>query len=141
MKLLIDATSTQDQFAFRGIGTCTRELVVNLVEQSVNTGSGDTFFLLLFDTTSTLDQYIHRYADRVKRVSVGSPRISGKLDFLWWKRQYQPAIRTVVENERPDVYFCPYVMRGFPTRGIPSVVMIYDFALPIVGKYSMRRGT
>jgi glycosyltransferase involved in cell wall biosynthesis len=137
MKILIDATTTQDQYATRGIGRVTRELVTALVERSARLRNDDQYHLLLFNAPTTLNPLVQRYPSRVRTVNIGKVRLAGKFDFIWWRLQFAPAIRRELKTEKPDLYLCPNSLRGFPVRGIPVVSIVYDFAFIRLGRYSL----
>lgn len=136
MKILIDATTTQDQFANRGVGRYTHEVLTRMIDLSVRLGRDDTFYLLTFNSPTTFEKTITKYRSRVNTINIGKLRLSDKLNSLWWHRQYLPAIKDVIRDESPDLYFCPYFWRGFPCRLLPTMVMIHDLAFPILGRYS-----
>ncbi len=136
MKLLIDVTSTQDQFANRGIGRYTHEIVAHMIAQSRRLHRDDTYFLITFNSPTTLEPVIQKYRDVIRTVNIGKLRLSDKFNAVWWSRQYLPAIKQVLAEQKIDVYFCPYFWRGFPAKLLPSVVMIHDLSLPILKKYS-----
>lgn len=136
MKILIDATTTQDQFANRGVGRYTHEVLTRMIDLSARLGKDDTFHLLTFNSPTTFEETITKYRDRINTVNIGKIRPSDKLNRLWWHRQYLPAIKNIIRDESPDIYFCPYFWRGFPYKLLPTIVMIHDLALPILGRYS-----
>lgn len=129
MKILIDATTTQDQYASRGIGKVTRELVTALVERSARNGSDDRYHLLLFNAPTTLNFLVQKYPLLVRTINIGTLRLSGKFDSLWWLLQYAPAIRRELKQNAIDLFFTTNVLRGFPNKGVPSVGVVHDFAL------------
>ena len=57
MKILVDATTTQNQFATRGIGITTRKQLENMVQQSVDSDRNDLYLLMLFNAPSTLGEF------------------------------------------------------------------------------------
>lgn len=136
MKILIDATTTQDQYATRGIGRSTRELVKALVERSAKRNSNDQYHLLLFNAPTTLNELVQKYPSIVRTVNIGKLRLSGKFDPVWWMLQYAPAIRRELKTENPDIYLCPNCLRGFPGKGVPVVCIVYDFAFHRMGRFS-----
>lgn len=137
MKIIIDATSTQDQSMNRGPGRYTEEVVKNMVKQSLKEGRNDTFYLLLFNSPTTLQPIITECCDNVRSINIGKKRLSDKFNDVWWMFQFKPAIRKLLKEEEPDLYFCPYFWRNFPTKKIPTVVMIHDLTFPLQNKYSM----
>ena len=137
MKILIDATTTQDQYASRGIGRVTKELVTALVERSAKMNTEDQYRLLLFNAPTSLNDLVQKFPSRVRTVNIGRLRLSGKLNSLWWQWQYAPAIRREMKTEKPDIYLCPNILRGFPSRKIPVVGMVHDFAFHRVGRFSL----
>ncbi|MBN2100742.1 glycosyltransferase family 4 protein [Candidatus Dojkabacteria bacterium] len=136
MKIVIDATTTQDQFANRGPGRYTQEVVSNMVKQSHDNSRDDIYYLLTFNSPTTIESTIRDYPDIIRTINIGPCRASDKLNFVWWLRQYRPAIDALLREEIPDVYFCPYFWRGFPLRKTKTVVMIHDLAFPILNRYS-----
>ncbi len=140
MKILIDATSTQDQFANRGIGRYTKEVVSRMIKQSVESDRDDIFYLLTFNAPTTLEQVINENSRRVRTVNIGKLRLSDKFNLLWWKTQYLPAVKKLVEEEQPDIYFTPYFWRHAPYDLLPTFVAIHDLAFPVLGKYSTAPG-
>ncbi|MDD3662211.1 MAG: glycosyltransferase family 1 protein [Candidatus Dojkabacteria bacterium] len=136
MKILIDVTTTQDQFASRGIGRFTKEIVSRMVAQSAAEKRDDTYLLLAFNAPTTLNGLVKEYPDMIRTLNMGKPRLSGKFNLLWWMLLYSPSIRRIIRREKPDVYFCPYLHRGFPSGRIPAIVMVYDFAPQVIGRYS-----
>lgn len=136
MKVLIDATSTQDQFASRGPGRYTYEVISRMMKQSTDLGRDDTYYLLLFNSPTTLNDSIADNSKIVKTVNIGKVRASDKFNDIWWLTQIRPAIRRTVKEESPDVYFCPHFWRNFPFKLLPTVVMVHDFAFPVLNRYS-----
>lgn len=136
MKILIDATSTQDQFCTRGIGRYTSELVTHMVAYSRRLKRDDSYYLLTFNSPTTLQDTIQKNHDLIHTLNIGKLRASDKLNILWWRTQYLPQIKKAIRDFSPDLYFAPYFWRGFPLGKLPVVVMIHDLALPILGKYS-----
>jgi glycosyltransferase involved in cell wall biosynthesis len=136
MKILIDATTTQDQFASRGIGVTTKEVISTLLAQSKQNKRKDHYYLLLFKSPTTLDKTISAHSEFVTTVDLGRCRVSGKFDPIWWRTQFAPAISRIVRQESPDLYYSPYFFRGVPVKKLPFVAMVYDFAFPKMGRYS-----
>jgi glycosyltransferase involved in cell wall biosynthesis len=136
MKILIDATSTQDQFANRGIGRFTHEVISRMIHQSAQDQRDDVFYLLTFNAPTTLADSIKEYPQKVRTINIGKLRYSDKFNLLWWKTQYLPEIKRLLEEEVPDVYFCPYFWRHAPYNLMPTFTVIHDLAFPILGKYS-----
>jgi glycosyltransferase involved in cell wall biosynthesis len=140
MKILIDATSTQDQFANRGIGRYTKEVVSRMIKQSAEEDRDDVFYLLTFNAPTTLEQVINENSKCVRTVNIGKLRLSDKFNLLWWKTQYLPAIKKLLEDEELDIYFTPYFWRHAPYSLFPTFVAIHDLAFPVLGKYSTAPG-
>lgn len=138
MKIVIDATTTQDQFANRGIGRYTMEVVSRMIEYSAQSGNEDMFYLLLFKHPTTLTPTIKEYPEIISTIDLGKLRISGFLNDWWWLKQIKTKVRKLIKSENPDVYFCPYFWRNFPVKKISTVVAIHDLAFPILGRYSLR---
>lgn len=136
MHIIISATTTQDQLKHAGPGQFTK----NVIEQMVVAHPETKFTLLLFDSASTLDDFIARCTKENKSnleiVRIGPYRVSNYLNVIWYYLQYLPQIKKI---KQPDsVYFSPYFWRYFPAKELPTVLFIHDFALPIFKFYSAK---
>jgi glycosyltransferase involved in cell wall biosynthesis len=136
MKILIDATSTQDQFASRGIGKFTHEVVSRMIKESKEQNRDDIFYLLTFNAPTSLEHTINENPEIVRTINIGKLRYSDKFNFVWWRTQYLPQIKKIIEEDSPDIYFCPYFWRHAPYKHIPTFTAIHDLAFPILGRYS-----
>jgi len=130
MHIIIDGTTTQDQFAYAGIGQYTKNIILSLVKLYPET----RYSILLFDgKESTLDGHIDGYKN-VERISVGEYKVNGYQNNIWYRRNILPSIRKITTAE--TVYFCPYFWRNFPSDIMPTVLFIHDMILPLFGEYS-----
>jgi glycosyltransferase involved in cell wall biosynthesis len=136
MKIIIDITSTQDQFASRGIGRFTKEVVSQMISQSAESDRDDIFYLLTFNSPTTLEDTISAHPEIVRTVNIGKLRLSDKFNTIWWRTQYLPRVKKLIQEEDPDLYFCPYFWRHAPYKKIPTFTFIHDLTLPVLGKYS-----
>ncbi|MFH1547414.1 MAG: hypothetical protein ABIC57_02920, partial [bacterium] len=107
-----------------------------MVKQSEKEGRKDIFYLLTFNSPTTLQPIISECCDNVRSINIGKRRLSDKFNDIWWTTQYMPAIRKLIKEEKPDLYFCPYFWRNYPIRNIPTVVMIHDLTFALQNKYS-----
>ncbi len=137
MNILIDATTTQDQFATRGIGRVTKELVTALVEQSNRLKRNDIYYLLLFNAPTSLHAVVQQYPSLIRTINIGKMRYAGKLDFLWWRLQYMPAIRREMKQSGIDLFLTTNILRGFPPKGVPSIGVVHDFAFHYMKRFSL----
>lgn len=139
MKILVDATTTQDQLANRGIGRYTKELVTGLVKSSAENNNRDTIFLLTFNSPTTLEQTINEHPGIVRTINIGKLRMSNFLNGINYLLQFRPAINKLRKEENIDLYFCPYFWKGFPLKkDFKTVVTIHDLAFAVMDKYSYR---
>jgi len=138
MHVIIDATTTQDEKAYHGIGQYTKNICKHL---AVNFPE-DKFTFLLFNAKSTLDEFLDADSKNVSVLRIGHLRKNNYLNFLWYLTQLKPGIKKaqgLFENEQ-TAYFCPYFWRYFPVRNIPVVLMVHDMILPVLNAYSNRQG-
>jgi glycosyltransferase involved in cell wall biosynthesis len=129
MHLIIDCTTTQNQFKHHGIGVYTKNVVKNIIRYPET-----KFSLLLFDAPSTLDGVLENKPSNVEIVRIGKLRESNYLNILWFYTQYLPKINKIKTDK--SIYFCPYFWAGIPSITVPTVLMIHDMILPIFNIYS-----
>lgn len=132
MRIGIDITSTQDQFAHRGIGKYTK----NIVEQFLRAGTSYDFVVYRFDAPSTLDYCLQKreYSRKVQIVSLGHLRPSSPWELLH-KRSYAKKIR----RSHIDILFLPHIERGIVFGSFKTVVMIHD-VIPLIERHFSEKG-
>lgn len=128
MKILIDCTTTQNQFRYHGIGNYTK----SIVEEMVKGYPDNTFVLILFDGESSIDHILNEKNVVVERIGSLQPS-----DFKY-RYTYVPKIRSIVEKYKDGIYFCPYFWNGYPSRLLPTVLVIHDMILPVYNQYSTK---
>lgn len=135
LRIIIDATTTQDQFRYHGVGQYTK----NLIKEMLRCACGFDFQILLFDGKSTLDKFFDESNfDNYSIVRIGKKRPNNYLNKLWYYTQIYPA---VMKLKTPDsIYFCPYFWRHYPAQKIKTVLMVHDLTLPELNIYSARKG-
>ncbi|MBD3329335.1 glycosyltransferase, partial [Candidatus Dojkabacteria bacterium] len=136
MQLIIDATTTQDQFQYHGVGQYTKNLIENLFELAPEI----QFKILLFEGKSTLDNFLSNepVCKRVEIVRIGKLRSNNFLNRVWYLTQILPAVNKIKTHD--SIYFCPYFWRFYPAEKIPTVLMIHDMILSELNSYSARKG-
>jgi len=136
LKLIIDATTTQDQMAFHGVGQYTKNVLLKMFELDLKTD----FRVLLFNAPSILDKFLSNFSN-VKIERIGALRQNNFLNFFWWKREFLPKIYEILQensNEKDIKFFQPYFWRGIPSKILPTILMIHDMNLPIFNIYSQQ---
>lgn len=129
MKVLIDATTTQDEKADHGIGRYTLHMIEALVRKYPMV----QFRVLLFDGASTLDKFLKKSWVNLEVVRIGKLRSNNYLNFYWFSSQFAP----VIDKYKNDhIYFAPYFWRGLPVGQMPVVTAIHDLALMHFNIYS-----
>lgn len=129
MHLIIDCTTTQNEFKHHGIGVYTKNIVKKLLDyKNINIS------LLLFNAESTLDKILEQERKNVKIIRIGKLRKSDYKNYLWYLIQLLPNILRI--KQKDSIYFCPYFWTGIPSLHIPTVLMIHDMILPIFNIYS-----
>ncbi|HOV29874.1 MAG TPA: glycosyltransferase family 1 protein [Candidatus Dojkabacteria bacterium] len=130
MHVIIDCTTTQDQFAYAGIGQYTKNIALSLVKLYPQT----KYSLLLFDEKeSTLDSHINE-CENIKIERVGEYKVNGYQNNIWYRKNILPRVKKITTRE--TIYFCPYFWRNFPSDIMPTVLFIHDMILPLFGEYS-----
>lgn len=131
MQVVIDATTTQDM-SYSGTGQYTHNLVVSLAA-----GFPETRYKLLLysDLPSTLDKCgIFKSRNiSVERIGRSLPSFMNTFTYL---TRIAPKISRLLSSGEKIIYFAPYFQRGFPTEPIPSVVSVFDFAMPQFNSFS-----
>ncbi len=132
MHVIVDGTTTQDQFAYAGIGQYTKNIILSLVGLYPDT----KFSILLFNNKeSTLGESIRNFPN-VEIVDIGVYRVSDYKNDVWYLRDVLPKIKKIRKEE--SVYFCPYFWRNFPSDVMPTVLFVHDMILPMFGPYSQQ---
>jgi len=132
LKLAVDITFLQDQYASRGIGRYGKEIVSRLVSQAA-AGNLDLYLLgfgeletnlRLLEVEANPGVYFHTLGP----ASLSRPTTNFRL--------YFHTIRPLVEEVRPDIYFAVHFDRGLPSDILTTAVTIHD-AIPLAtGKFS-----
>jgi glycosyltransferase involved in cell wall biosynthesis len=132
MHIIIDATTTQDQLAYAGIGQYTKNVVCSLIEQYPTT----QFSVLLFaDKPTTLCDTIYKHKN-VKIVNLGKYEINDFKNDIWYYTKVLPKIKKIKQED--SVYFCPYFWRNYPANIMPVVLFVHDMNLPMFNMYSQK---
>jgi hypothetical protein len=132
MHIIIDATTTQDQFAHAGIGQYTKNVVCELVKQYPKTN----FSILLFaDKPTILCDVIYKHKN-VKIENIGKYQVSDFKNDIWYYSKILPKIREI--KQKDSIYFCPYFWRNFPVNVLPVVLFVHDMNLPMFNMYSQK---
>ncbi len=121
-KVLIDVTTLSDQYANRGIGTYTRNIVSELVKYS----ECDWHMIGFEDVKEQFGKFNTTFH------SLGAKRLSTPQNIITFKRLFLPKIKKI----NPDLYFAPYFERGLPIGACKTVVMMHDVYPLISGKFS-----
>ncbi|KKR05759.1 MAG: Glycosyl transferase, group 1 family [candidate division WS6 bacterium GW2011_GWF2_39_15] len=136
MRIIIDATTTQNEWKSNGIGFYARNIITHLVKEH-----SDTKFILLMydDLPSTIDEMFMVPLKNVEIKRIGKYIDKNLFHILWYVRQLFPGYLTVSSlkqvYEKGDIFFSPFFWGGLPLR-IPFVVAIHDFAFPKFNIYS-----
>lgn len=132
MHIIVDATTTQDQFAFAGVGQYTKNIILSLLKNNAEI----PFSILRFKgKISILDKDISRYKNATL-VDIGEYRISDYKNDIWYYTQVLPVIKKI--RRKDSVYFCPYFWRNYPSDIIPTVLFVHDMNLPLFNMYSQQ---
>ena len=130
MHIIIDATTTQDQLAYAGVGQYTKNIILSLVKGYPNT----KFSLLLFNNhESTLDGQIENLSN-VQIVDIGKYRINDYKNDIWYFFKILPTIKKI--KQKDSIFFSPYFWRNFPSYSMPTVLFVHDMNLPMFNMYS-----
>ncbi len=129
MHIIIDATTTQDQLAYAGIGQCTKNLILSLVKQYPDT----KYSLLLFNNKESTLGDIHRYKN-VEIVDIGKYKINDYKNDIWYFFKILPIVKKI--KQKDSIFFSPYFWRNFPSYSMPTVLFVHDMNLPMFNMYS-----
>ncbi len=133
MKVLIDATVTQDEIKGNGVGVYFK----NLIRTMVKSYPDIEFKLLMYNDSSTIEDILD--CSNVKVIRIGDYIKKSFKNPLWFIRQLYPGLQVfkhIKKNmDKYTIYFCPYFWNGVPL-GVPMVVAVHDYALPIFNIYS-----
>ncbi len=135
MRIIIDATTTQNEWKSNGIGFYTRNIIINLIKEFPSM----KFILLMYDSPSEIDSLISANHSNLEIVRMGTFQGKNLLNPMWYVRQLFPgvdmlsALRKVYQ--KGDIFFSPFFWGGLPLS-IPFVVTIHDFAFPRFNIYS-----
>lgn len=132
MHVIIDATTTQDEMAFHGIGQYTKNIVLSLLK---NYSDLEITVLLFEKKESTLDKSLSSFKN-CKVARVGKYRSNSYLNNIWYFFQFLPVIRR--EKKQGSIYFCPYFWRNFPSFLLPTVLFVHDMNLVRFNMYSQK---
>jgi glycosyltransferase involved in cell wall biosynthesis len=132
MHVIIDATTTQDQFAYAGVGQYTKNIILSLVKKYPNT----LYSILLFDEKdSTLEPEIQRYKN-VQIERIGKYHLNDYKNEIWYYTRVLPKINEI--KRKGSIYFCPYFWRDYPSYTMPTVLFVHDMNLPMFNMYSQQ---
>lgn len=131
MHLIIDATTTQDQLAYAGIGQYTKNITISLVKQYPNI----KFSVLLFSNKETTLGNLNKYPN-VEIVDIGKYKTNDFKNNLWYFSKVLPKIKKIkTEN---SIYLCPYFWRNYPSNIMPTILFVHDMNLPMFNMYSQQ---
>lgn len=132
MHIIIDATTTQDQLSYAGIGQYTKSIIFALVKAFPQT----QYSILLFDEkVSTLEPIIESFKN-VKIERVGKCRLNDYKNDIYYLTQILPVINKI--KTKDSIYYCPYFWRNFPSYTMPTVLFVHDMNLPMFNMYSQQ---
>lgn len=132
MHIIIDGTTTQDQFAYAGVGQCTKNLILSLVKNHPNT----QYSILLFENKDSLiEPEINKY-ENAKIERTGKFRKNDYKNDIWYFFQILPKINKI--KQKDSIYFCPYFWRNFPAFSMPTILFVHDMNLALFNMYSQQ---
>ncbi|HRI05644.1 MAG TPA: glycosyltransferase family 1 protein [Candidatus Dojkabacteria bacterium] len=135
MRIVIDATTTQNEWKSNGIGFYTRNIATHLISQFPKTN----FVLLMYNSPSAIDTFLLEEHSNVEIVRMGEFKGKNLLNPMWYLKQVFPGVemlKTLKKAYRKgDIFFSPFFWAGLPLS-IPFVVTIHDFAFPRFNIYS-----
>lgn len=132
MHIIIDATTTQDQFTYAGIGQYTKNIILSLLKNNATV----EFSILRFkNKISTLDKDICRYKN-AQLVDIGEYKINDYKNDIWYYTKILPIIKKI--RRKDSIYFCPYFWRNYPSNIMPTVLFVHDMNLPLFNMYSQQ---
>lgn len=132
MHIIIDATTTQDQLTFAGVGQYTKNIILSLLRNNQNI----QFSILRFkNKISSLDKDICRYKN-AQLVDIGEYKVNDYKNDITYYTQILPVIKKI--RRKDSIYFCPYFWRNFPSNILPTVLFVHDMNLPLFNMYSQQ---
>ena len=132
MHIIIDATTTQDQFAYAGVGQYTKNIILALLRNNANM----PFSILRFKSKiSTLDKDISKYKNAYL-VDIGEYKVNDYKNDIWYYTKVLPVIKKIRRED--SIYFCPYFWRNFPSNIMPTILFVHDMNLPLFNMYSQQ---
>jgi len=130
MHIIIDATTTQDQLSYAGVGQYTKNIILSLVKGYPNT----KFSILLFNNKeSTLDNQIENLSN-VEIVDIGKYKINDYKNDIWYFLKILPTIKKIKQEN--SIFFSPYFWRNYPSYTMPTVLFVHDMNLAMFNMYS-----
>lgn len=135
MRIIVDATTTQNEWKFNGIGYYSKNIIINLIKEFPKT----TFVLLMYNSPSEIDTILNEGYSNIEVVRMSSFKNKNYFNPMWYIRQLLPGIETLSYLKKTyrkgDIYFSPFFWAGLPLT-LPYVVTIHDFALVKFNIYS-----
>ena len=132
MHIIIDATTTQDQFTYAGVGQYTKNIILSLLKNNADI----PFSILRFEgKISTLDKDISKYKN-ADLVDIGEYKVNDYKNDIWYYTRVLPTIKKI--RRKDSIYFCPYFWRNFPSNIMPTVLFVHDMNLPLFNMYSQQ---
>lgn len=130
LKIAIDITSLLDQYSNRGIGTYTRNLVIELIEK-------DIYTLHLIGFKDDIDNLrklgLTQFPQNVIFHSLGQIRLSSIKNITFYRKKYLPLLKKI----QPDFHICPNFERGvFNNYSWKNIAVIHDIIPLINNKFS-----
>ncbi|HQA99142.1 MAG TPA: hypothetical protein PLG10_02830, partial [Candidatus Dojkabacteria bacterium] len=105
MHIIIDATTTQDQFTYAGVGQYTKNIILSLLKNNADI----PFSILRFEgKISTLDKDISKYKN-ADLVDIGEYKVNDYKNDIWYYTRVLPTIKKI--RRKDSIYFCPYFWR------------------------------
>lgn len=132
MHIIIDATTTQDQFAFAGVGQYTKNIILALLRNNATI----PFSILRFkNKISTLDKDISKYKN-AQLIDIGEYKINDYKNNIWYFTQVLPVIKKI--KRKDSIFFSPYFWRNYPSDIMPTILFIHDMNLALFNMYSQQ---
>lgn len=132
MHIIIDATTTQDQFTYAGVGQYTKNIILALLRNNATI----PFSILRFkNKISTLDKDISKYKN-AQLVDIGEYKINDYKNNIWYLTQVLPVIKKI--KRKDSIFFSPYFWRNFPSNIMPTVLFVHDMNLALFNMYSQQ---
>lgn len=130
MKIVVDVTFLKDQFANRGIGVASREIISRIIQNK------DVEWLLLGfeDDKSNLELLNVSKDSNIHFISLGKVRFSSPRNLLLFQTKFLPKIKKI----NPDLYFAMNFERGLPIGFCKTAVFIHDIIPLVTNRFSSR---